>query len=97
MRMHSNNNICLQSCSGDLPNVAVNRTSNQTDVLAYRVDDFCRLIGIGRTHFYRLIDRGEINTIMLGGRRLVAADEARRLLSGTPNSSTSALSDSTNP
>ncbi len=49
--------------------------------LAYRINDFCREIGIGRTTFYELLKAGRIRTVTIGGRRLVPADEARRLLS----------------
>jgi excisionase family DNA binding protein len=48
--------------------------------LAYRVGPFCRSIGIGRTKFYQLIASGKIRTIVVGGRRLVPADEAQRLV-----------------
>ncbi len=49
--------------------------------LAFRVDDFCRKIGIGRTTFYELIKEKKIKTVIIGGRRLVPATEADRLLS----------------
>lgn len=50
-----------------------------TDVLAYRVKDFCKLIGIGHTAFYDLMASGKIRTIVIGGRRLIPADEAQRI------------------
>lgn len=49
--------------------------------LAYTVNTFCRSVGIGRSLFYQLVKDGKIRTITIGGRRLVPADEARRLLS----------------
>jgi excisionase family DNA binding protein len=48
--------------------------------LAYRVGPFCRSIGIGRTKFYELMASGKIRTVVVGGRRLVPADEAQRLV-----------------
>jgi predicted site-specific integrase-resolvase len=49
--------------------------------LAYRVNSFCRAIGISRTSFYELVKQGKINTVVIAGRRLVPASEADRLLS----------------
>jgi excisionase family DNA binding protein len=48
--------------------------------LAYRVKHFCAAIGLGRTKFYELVRAGKIRTIIIGGRRLVPADEAQRLI-----------------
>jgi len=48
--------------------------------LAYRVAQFCRLIGLGKTKFYELVRDGKIKTVLIGGRRLVPADEAQRLV-----------------
>ena len=48
--------------------------------LAYRVAHFCRVVGIGRTKFYDLMARGKIRTVVVGGRRLIPAAEALRLV-----------------
>ena len=48
-------------------------------LLAYRVAHFCKSIGLGKTKFYELVRDGKIRTIVIGGRRLVPAVEARRL------------------
>ena len=45
--------------------------------LAYR--HFCKSVGLGKTKFYELLRVGKIKTITIGGRRLVPADEARRI------------------
>jgi excisionase family DNA binding protein len=50
------------------------------DRLAYRVQPFCKGIGIGRTKFYELVATGKIKTIVIGGRRLIPADEVQRLV-----------------
>jgi len=51
--------------------------------LAYRVDDFCRLIGICRTNVYGLMKAGQLRTVLIGGRRLIPASEAGRLQSAS--------------
>jgi excisionase family DNA binding protein len=48
--------------------------------LAFRVKPFCEAVGIGRTKFYELVRNGKIKTVVIGGRRLVPAAEARRLI-----------------
>jgi excisionase family DNA binding protein len=48
--------------------------------LAYRVKQFCKSIGLGKTKFYELVRDGKIKTVVIGGRRLVPASEAKRLL-----------------
>ena len=48
--------------------------------LAYRVKAFCACLGLGRTKFYELVRDGKIKTVVIGGRRLVPADEARHLV-----------------
>jgi excisionase family DNA binding protein len=48
--------------------------------LAFRVLPFCNSIGIGRTKFYELMAAGKIKTVVIGGRRLIPADETQRLV-----------------
>ena len=43
----------------------------------WRVDDFCRAHGIGRTLFYDEVKRGEIKLIKIGKRTLVPVSEAK--------------------
>ncbi len=43
----------------------------------WRVDDFCRAHGIGRTLFYEEVKRGEIKPIKIGKRTLVPVSEAK--------------------
>lgn len=54
--------------------------TSETSWLAFRVQPFCKSIGIGRTKFYELVRDGKIKTVVIGGRRLVPADEAQRLV-----------------
>ncbi len=53
-----------------------------SNVRAYRINDFCRLYGIGRTGTYKLIKEGRLPSITIGGRRLIPADAAEALLNG---------------
>lgn len=48
--------------------------------LTIGVNDTARALGVGRTHVYRLISEGKIDTILLGRRRLVKTDSLRRLV-----------------
>ena len=48
--------------------------------LAWRVNLFCRAVGISRTSFYELVKQNKIRIVMIAGRRLVPDSEARRLL-----------------
>jgi excisionase family DNA binding protein len=63
-------------------------------LLAYSVDEFCHLIGLGRTSFYSLRKTGQIRTISLGNRCLVPASEVDRILNsfGTSTVETQELS-----
>ena len=48
--------------------------------LAFRINDAARALGVGRTHLYRLINEGRIDTVQLGRRRLVKAASLRKLI-----------------
>jgi excisionase family DNA binding protein len=48
--------------------------------LGYRVNDFCKVVGIGRTYVYELINSNRLRSVRIGGRRIIPADEARRLV-----------------
>lgn len=50
--------------------------------LAYRVKPFCRRVGISPASFYKYVGLGKIRIVKIGGRTLVPASEAERLLSG---------------
>jgi hypothetical protein len=56
--------------------------------LAWQVNPFCAAVGISRSSFYGLVKRGEINTVVIAGRRLVPDSEARRLLAYEAQSET---------
>ena len=47
--------------------------------LAYRVDEACDALGIGRTSLYGLVKSGELKLIRIAGRSLVPRSELERL------------------
>jgi len=54
-----------------------------TDIarMAYSPGEVARIMGIARSTVYAAMDRGDIRSIRLGGRRLIARTEVDRLLS----------------
>jgi hypothetical protein len=46
----------------------------QLTQLAYRVNDTCLLLGIGRSSVYKLVDAGELKLLTIAGRRVVSAE-----------------------
>ncbi len=47
---------------------------------AYRVKDFCRQYGLGKSNVYKLIKEGKLASVVVGGRRLIPRDAAEALL-----------------
>lgn len=47
--------------------------------LAFRVDEACHALGIGRTSLYELVKTGELKLIKIAGRTLVPRSEIERL------------------
>ncbi len=58
-----------------MPNL--NSQLSTTARVNWRVDDFCRAHGIGRTLFYKEVKRGEIKIIKIGKRTLVPVSESK--------------------
>lgn len=44
------------------------------------VDDAAKALGIGRVTLYKYINEGRVESIRIGGRRLVKIDSLRRLV-----------------
>lgn len=44
------------------------------------IADTCKAVGVGRTTVWRLIRRGDLDTIKIGDRRLVTTDSIQRLV-----------------
>jgi len=61
----------------------MNKMSSGHEPLAYRMSDFSRLIGIGKTKLFDMIKTGELRSVLIGNRRLIPASEAARLLGET--------------
>ena len=57
---------------------------SEHEVLAYRVDDACRALGIGKTRLYELIGAGRIEARTCGGRTLIPAASLREFLATLP-------------
>ena len=50
-----------------------------TDRLVYRVPEVCKMLGIGRSTFYRWAESGEMSVIKVGSLTFVNRDELERL------------------
>lgn len=48
--------------------------------IAYRINDFSKVSGLGRTAIYALIREGKLRAVTIAGRRLIPASEAQRLI-----------------
>lgn len=55
---------------------------SQSNIYAYRVNDACQLIGIGRSSLYKLIGKGKLKSITIAGRTLIPRTEIEALVSG---------------
>ena len=49
--------------------------------MAYRINEACQCLGIGRTSLYELVKTGELKLIRIAGRTLVPRSEIERLTS----------------
>jgi excisionase family DNA binding protein len=59
-------------------------TGVRLETLAYRVDDACRVFGLGRTRIYALIAEGKLDARACGGRTLITAASLREFLASLP-------------
>ena len=50
--------------------------------ICYRINDFSKAFGIGRTKIYDLLKSGQLKSVKIGGRTLIPATEAIRLING---------------
>jgi Helix-turn-helix domain len=48
--------------------------------LAYTINDFCRMIGLGRSTVYAMIAKGDVKVSQIGCRKLIPHSEAIALL-----------------
>ncbi len=54
-------------------------TSSTPKKMAYRIDEACYVLGIGRTSLYALVKSGRLKLIKIAGRSLVPGSELERL------------------
>jgi excisionase family DNA binding protein len=54
--------------------------TGQREPLAYSINQALELLPIGRSSLYNLINRGELRTVKLGGRRVIPAGALTELL-----------------
>lgn len=52
------------------------------DRQTYSVEEFARVIGLGRNAAYAAVKRGDVRSVRIGGRILVPRTELPRLLGG---------------
>lgn len=57
---------------------------SKTDLepLAYSVSEACRVSSLGKTHVYKLIAAGQLQTRKIGGRTLIPAASLNALING---------------
>jgi excisionase family DNA binding protein len=79
----------LSKPSGVSEGTLTKKNPEPPPALAYRINDFAKAVGIGRTTIYKLIAEGKIRPIKIAGRVLIPAAEIARLLreAGRPNDS----------
>ncbi|OJY67141.1 MAG: hypothetical protein BGP16_18290 [Sphingobium sp. 66-54] len=53
------------------------------DPVLCSIADAARLLGIGKTKTYELIDAGQLATVAIGVRRMVTVESIKRLAKGT--------------
>ncbi len=49
------------------------------DPLLLSISDACTALGLGRSKLYQLIEKGHVETVAIGRRRLVRVDSLRAL------------------
>jgi excisionase family DNA binding protein len=60
------------------------RGAGTDDIITATVDEFCHLAGLGRSKVYEMLGDGKIESVLLGGRRLIVVDSWRRLVAAAP-------------
>jgi len=56
------------------------------DIQLFTVGEVCRRLRIRKTKAYILMNSGQLETVTLGGQRLVSAQELKRFIAGLPKS-----------
>lgn len=61
-----------------------NHEAPPSNAISLRIDNACKLSGLGRTTIYGLIRAGELRAMKAGGRTLICAASLRDYLAGLP-------------
>lgn len=72
----------LMSIYRDRPKIRTVIMKEKPERLAYRIDEACASIGIGRSSLYNMIRDGRLKSVKIAGRTLIPRCEIERLLSG---------------
>ena len=56
--------------------------NNNPEVLAYRINDACKALSVGRSSIYKLIKEGKLKSVTIAGRTLIPRTEIDRLIAG---------------
>ena len=57
-------------------------TSRFPEPIAYSINDACKVVGLGRTYLYKMINDGRLEVRKVGKRTLIPASSLRRLIDG---------------
>jgi hypothetical protein len=49
-------------------------------IITAPIREFCRMSGFGRSRVYELIDAGDLESVVIGKRRLIIIDSYRQLI-----------------
>ncbi|HTW51431.1 MAG TPA: hypothetical protein VME45_06005 [Stellaceae bacterium] len=49
-------------------------------IITAPIGEFCRISGFGRSRVYELIDAGDLESVLIGKRRLIIIDSYRQLI-----------------
>ena len=53
-----------------------------TEQLVFSIDDVAKMLTVGKSTVYQLLDSGRLDAFHIGRRRLIRADSVRRLVAG---------------
>jgi excisionase family DNA binding protein len=64
------------------PNSVLNRAPESLPRRAYRIPEAARILGVGRSKIYKMLDTGSLGGVKDGVTRLITADSVEALLRG---------------
>ena len=54
--------------------------NTHSEILAYRINDACHALSLGRSSLYKMINAGQLKPITIAGRTLIPRSEIERLI-----------------